>query len=231
MPIHHPNENLLAEFEAGSLAEAPAMAVRAHLHYCANCRSQLEQLRIVGGELLSRAEPASMPTDAFDKLLSRLDELEPQEQNSAIPLPAVNTTRQAVDDEASRGDMPSFLYKLAPSGRSLDWRKLTRSLSMAALKTGQRQHQVSLYKIFAGGKSFKHDHRGAEYTVVLTGSFSDEDGVYKVGDFLLREPGEVHLPIAASNENCLCFAVEEAPIALTGWLGFLLNPFIKLNPA
>ena len=95
---------------------------------------------------------------------------------------------------------------------------------------GERRYELALHKIDAGGKVPDHDHRGQEITVVLKGSFSDEDGVYQPGDFLVREPGESHRPMAAQNDDCICLSVLEAPIKLKG-LKSLLNPFLSFSPS
>ena len=40
-----------------------------------------------------------------------------------------------------------------------------------------------------------------------------------------------HRPVADEDEDCLCLIVTDAPLRLTGWLGRLLNPFIRIYPA
>ena len=72
---------------------------------------------------------------------------------------------------------------------------------------------MALHKICAGGKTPKHDHEGLEYTVVLKGSFSDENAVYREGDFLTaparrcppadgRTKWRVYLPVCALCTDC-----------------------------
>ena len=68
---------------------------------------------------------------------------------------------------------------------------------------------------------------GDEYTVILEGSFSDEAGLYHQGDFLVRDASHRHTPVATNDRECICLAVTEAPIQLTGLFGRLLNPFIR----
>jgi putative transcriptional regulator len=69
-----------------------------------------------------------------------------------------------------------------------------------------------------------------EYTVVLKGSFSDERAVYREGDFLLRQPGDVHQPMGAQNGECICLSALAAPINLSNPLGFLMKPWLRINP-
>jgi putative transcriptional regulator len=101
----------------------------------------------------------------------------------------------------------------------------------AKLYTGQDKFEVALHKICAGGVTPKHDHRGLEYTVVLKGSFSDEKSVYAEGDFITREPGDVHQPMGAKNGECICLSAQEAPIRLTSILGLFLNPWLRVKPS
>jgi putative transcriptional regulator len=101
----------------------------------------------------------------------------------------------------------------------------------AKLFTGQGKFEVALHKICAGGVTPKHGHRGLEYTVVLKGSFSDENSVYTEGDFIIRKPGDIHQPMGAKNGECICLSAQEAPIKLTSLLGFFLNPWLRIKPS
>ena len=113
---------------------------------------------------------------------------------------------------------------------SQTWKRLTASVDVARFETGQSEFEVALHKICAGGKTPKHDHQGLEYTVVLKGSFSDENAVYREGDFLVREPGDVHQPMGAQNGECICLSALSAPIKLTNPFGFLMKPWLTHQP-
>ena len=112
---------------------------------------------------------------------------------------------------------------------NLAWRSLSPSLKVAPIGIGEKVHELALHRIKVGGKVPEHNHKGSEITVVLKGSFSDEDGVYQEGDFIVREAGDVHQPIAAKNEECICLSVLAAPIKLTG-IKRLLNPLLTFSP-
>ena len=94
-------------------------------------------------------------------------------------------------------------------------------MDVARFQTGQVQVEVAL-QICAGGKTPKHDHEGLEY-VVLKGSFSDEDAVYREGDFILRQPGGVHQPMGAQNGECICLSALAAPTKSPPVHGFLMK--------
>ena len=50
------------------------------------------------------------------------------------------------------------------------------------------------------------------------------------GDFIVREPGDVHRPRATQQAECICLSVLEAPIQLTG-IKKVLNPFLRFSPS
>ncbi len=234
IPQHHPDKNVLVEFVSGSLDHAQSIAVSAHLHYCAHCRNKVATLEHIGGTLFSLSESAdqknnnqssALSSPCFDTLMSRI---ESNEQKV--------TTQKSETEQVDHllppkyKTLPSVIRKMLANSPP-SWQRVTASLSTANLVAGQSEYGVSLQKISAGGKVPQHDHRGAEMTVVLKGSFSDEDNVYQQGDFLLKNPGDIHRPRASSNEDCLCLSVEQAPVKLTGLFTRWLNPFIRINPA
>ncbi len=61
-----------------------------------------------------------------------------------------------------------------------------------------------------------HTHEGSELTLVLEGSFADEDGVYRRGDISAADETIDHRPVAGEGVPCICFAVTTAPLKLTG---------------
>jgi putative transcriptional regulator len=67
-----------------------------------------------------------------------------------------------------------------------------------------------------------------EMTLLLAGGFSDETGHYLRGDVALADPSVDHRPVADPGEDCLCLAVTDAPLRLTGRFGRYLNFLARL---
>jgi len=80
----------------------------------------------------------------------------------------------------------------------------------------------------AGAALPQHTHEGAEYTLLLTGGFSDETGHYRRGDVAIADPSIDHRPVADEGEDCICLAVTDAPLRLTGRFGRYLNFLARL---
>ena len=221
---HHPSTALLTDYTVGSLSVAPAVSVTTHLKYCQQCRDSVGSLKQLGGALLCEAEPAQVSNDLLSQTLDRLDA---EEGEMTLAEGASEVHEFELSDELK--GIPEYLNQFLPRN-GLNWRKLSSSVTVAPISVGETRYELALHKICAGGQTPVHDHNGVEYTVVLKGSFSDEDGMYNEGDFLTREPGDIHRPFATQHEDCICLSVLEAPIRLKG-LGRVLNPFMRFQPS
>lgn len=216
MATYHPSTDLLTEYAAGILPLAQAACLSAHLNYCPQCRQQTAQLQDLGAELFSALPPQPVAESLLDNVLARLDE--------APPL-----TYQRVP-ESGVGRLPALLQRLMRGDFSeLSWKKITGSLRISYLRTGDPGFEFALYHIKAGGRIPWHTHRGSEMTLILQGGFSDADGSYHVGDFLYRDASDVHAPTALQSEDCICLAVLDAPLRFTSWKFRWMNPFLQLK--
>jgi putative transcriptional regulator len=82
---------------------------------------------------------------------------------------------------------------------------------------------ASLLWVRAGRRMPSHTHEGSEVTLVLKGGFTDITGHYACGDIAIAESDLDHKPMTDAHEDCICFAVTDAPLHLTGPFGRLLD--------
>lgn len=220
MVKRHPDPDFLVEYASGSLSLAPCISVTTHLQFCETCRDSVESLKDIGGEVLVSSDQVEVSDDLLSRVLDCIENDAPARDETRA--------RKTVTDGVAV-ELPQYVQDLLPAGE-LGWKKLSPALRAAPISVGEQQFELALHRIDAGGKTPEHDHRGREITVVLKGSFSDEEGVYQPGDFIVREPGHRHRPYAAQNEECVCLSVLEAPIKLTG-IKSVLNPFLSFSPS
>ena len=240
---HRPDIHWLTDYAAGTLPVSQALCVAVHLSFCPESRKQVEQLNSLGAIMFSNAvnDSDSLHTDKLNsklpneeesvnqqlrkKVFDLIGKIDIKQQSSAV------TASLSANDASNKAELlPHCLAKLIPEGiDQLDWKRLGSALSVARLPTGDASREVALHKIKAGGRVSNHDHRGREVTVVLQGSFSDQNGLYLPGDFLVKEAGEEHRPIASEDAECICLSVLEAPVKFTGPITSLINPFLKIN--
>jgi putative transcriptional regulator len=215
MAKFHPNLDLMTEYSAGTLALAQSACISVHIGYCEQCQRLAGQLSDIGAALFVELEPVPVGDAQLNAVLARLDEE-----------PPLAYTKQA----HIKSNTPAILQRLMNGDFSdLTWKKIGSALQISYLKTGDPTHEFALYHIKAGGRIPEHTHRGSEMTLVLEGGFSDSEGSYHQGDFIFRQPGDVHAPTALQSEDCICLAVLDAPLTFTNWKFRWMNPFLKLR--
>lgn len=226
---HHPDENMLVEFSAGSLDWALGLSVSAHVSQCKICKAKLMACNGIGGRLLENVPKQEIDQSLIQNVLAKAMHIESKTEWVCAP---TNKQQPQLNNISKEWDgLPSCVVKaINASSDAVRWRSVTPSLKTAQLMLQQDKYEVAFHKIKSGGTVAEHNHKGLEVTVVLEGSFSDENGVYGVGDFLVRQPGQVHRPTATQDQDCLCLSVLSAPVALTGFFGKFINPLMSFRP-
>ncbi len=228
MVQHHPDDNFLTEFSAGSMDWGLALAVAAHLQFCQSCRTRVGRLNGLGGSLLAASPPVEPGDHSFGQVMARIKSQtanQPEQPPAKQRLPLT----QCKHRESLLNNLPVVVRKLLPAGKKIKWRFVSSEFKLAQLNSGQHKYDVALHRIKTGGKAAQHDHTGIEVTLVLQGSFSDRDGVYTQGDFLVRGPGNIHRPVASQEGDCLCLTVLESPVTTTGFWGRFRYPMFTVR--
>lgn len=178
----------------------------------------MEQL---GGTLIEELPPAAIAADARERCLALLDAPEPAaESRSAVtavtnPVSAAPLLPRALRDRVG-GDIDT-----------LRWSPVLRGVDQALLVEGPGGARTRLMRIRAGHAVPQHTHRGTEFVCVLAGGFSDLSGHFGRGDVAVSDESVDHQPTADADGDCICLAVTEAPVRLTGRFWRLLNPFVR----
>ncbi len=209
--IHHPGDATLAAFASGNLDEARGIVVAAHLSLCAQCRNGVQAFEEAGGALLDDIAPAEMSAGALQRAMAALGPLD-------IISPAIRSVGAA-------GDLPGPLshYAVGPwrwIGRGVQWRPVE-----VASGEGVR---VFMLKAAPGTKLPRHRHTGTEWTCVFEGAFTHALGRYGSGDFDEADETVEHDPVVDAEHGCVCLVALQGHIELQGWLGRLIQPFVRI---
>lgn len=207
---------LLLDYASGALAEGPALMVASHLAYSEQARADVAALEAVAGDMLASMPAEALPDDALARTLARID---------AEPPPAP-TARPKDDALGIVGTaLPTPLRRYLPD--DAHWRPALGGIEEIELPLGDKSYRATLIRIGAGRALPAHRHAGSEYTLVLSGSFSDGRGRFDRGDICVADASVEHKPVADLDQPCVCLVIAEAPVRLTGFFGRFLNPFLK----
>ena len=107
--------------------------------------------------------------------------------------------------------VPAPLLRLVGSDiNDLKWRTKVPGVREYRISESDRG-EASMLWVGAGRRVPSHTHDGSEITLVLKGAFA----VLSAAPF----------PMTDENEDCICFAVTDAPLRLTGPVGRILDRF------
>lgn len=212
---HHIDPDMLLAYAAGSLAEGWSLAVATHLHYCAECRSAVDEASALGGALLESTEPVDIGAGALADILARIDtvqmDVRPQRRvrpETVIPEP--------------------LLSYVGADARELPWKKIGAAGFQLPIRTGDRETSVRLLRIRAGQPVPEHGHGGQELTVVLSGTLVDGETRFGRGEVETADQDVQHQPRAGDGEECICLAVTDAPLRFKNLIVRLAQPFLKI---
>jgi putative transcriptional regulator len=162
-----------------------------------------------GGVLLDDLAPVSMSDSALANTMARLNgaEVKPEARVavSANGFKAPEPLRSWIGGDLDR-------VRWIPVTRGIAYRPiLKRNGTSAQLVRSKPGHGISL-----------HTHKGEEYSLVLTGGYTDPTGHYLRGDVQTATPELLHHPITDEGEDCITLAVADAPLSFSNRIVGLL---------
>ncbi|HAL06656.1 MAG TPA: transcriptional regulator [Brevundimonas sp.] len=207
----NPSEERLLAYAAGTLSPPEAVVVAAHLALRPANDAWVRRLQAVGGAFLETILPADLSDGALARAMARI---ETDSGEARVP-PSLNDMTELPE--------PLRRYALGP------WRWIgpgMRVRDVHAPRDGDCR--VILLKIDPGRETPRHTHGGVELTCVLSGAYATETERFEVGDLEKADEDVLHRPRVVSDEPCLCVVALDGQIQLDGWLGRLMQPFVRL---
>lgn len=238
MTEYHPTDNVLRDFSLGKLDDVLTAMVGAHLGFCDQCRQQVRQLDAVEAEVIFNGDQSVATNEASQgqvqsvsetNLAIDIDALVEDLVEDVVSQPAAVETQPArktltMNVQGRAIEVPAVLSGIVE--RSGAWNHVMGEVWQSPVARHGLGYQIDFIYMEAGGSIPKHTHKGREITIILEGSFADEQGKYFAGDFLVRSEADEHVPVAT--RGCLCLAVIDAPLHFTSGVARLLNPFSSL---
>ncbi|MEJ0022648.1 MAG: ChrR family anti-sigma-E factor [Alphaproteobacteria bacterium] len=207
--------DLAAAYAAGALDAAMRLLVETQVGVLARAASIVGISESISGAMLEAETPSPLRADALERALAKIANEPPE----AVAMRAVSERNAALMAEISA--LPAVLQDAAI--RTLarrKWQRPTFGLRVLELDV-ESEGKVELIRIEPGLAIPKHTHEGPEYTLVLTGAFSDENGRYGVGDVSFADPDVKHRPRAERGEVCWNLAVIYGELKWSGALGLV----------
>ena len=218
MPNHFIDELILSEYTSGSLGEGQSAIVAAHLTLCPESRKMANLLDTIGAVTFESNASSSSSNDSSKNILndSTLQKVLKNIENTE-QIDSPNTISKNMNDF-----IPKPINEKLPSHYSdLKWKRMGKSIRYINLDVKESDVSMKLLKIAPGTKIPGHSHEGNEYTLVLSGKFSDKFGSYERGDVTVRDEQDTHEPFVDGDSECVCVILTEGPLKYKGLVGFI----------
>ncbi|AMG12911.1 ChrR family anti-sigma-E factor [Vibrio vulnificus] len=215
----HPNNMLLQAYASGEIDAVSGLVVAMHLEVCPDCRDLVAQFEGEQAQHFAAGKQDEMSAlSLFDAMFDAIVQSDVKEDAREVYEP------RYIEVKGKRFVLPQTLCRYADL--MSEWRSYGGKVFSSQLDFGE-EARVNLMYISEGVQIPQHTHKGLETTLVLHGSFSDEDGEYQQGDFMQRDASVKHSPKTKAGEDCLCLTVLTDPLIFTQGVARVFNLFGK----
>ncbi len=214
---HHISDETLLSYAAGDLDDAVSLLVASHLTLCPECRRRAAVAEDIGGSMLGELEPVRMSDDALAHVLALTERVE---RDPELPVPA-ETRNDYVFPAPLR-------QRLGGDLKHVKWQRIGYGIHQYVLNNEDGASQARLLRIAGGQGVLEHGHSGEEYTLVLSGGFSDGEQSFARGDVEWANDDVIHRPVADAGESCVCLAVTTGPLRFSNIIGRIAQPFLNI---
>tara|TARA_R110000744_G_scaffold117745_1_gene220138 strand:+ start:29197 stop:29886 length:690 start_codon:yes stop_codon:yes gene_type:complete len=220
---HHPAFALLKSFVDGDLPASLAAGIAIHADMCQLCQQKIAQLTeqvaeasfeqdlLAPSVVIDNKVSPEVSEMSFDEIIDQITATDDVEPLKVIP------EERLITFKGMEYTLPNTLRNME-LGRTAQIGKLSR----ARINLGEGEIHTNLLHIGPGGSIPEHTHKGFELTLLLAGTFADEQGEYVAGDFIMLDKRHQHQP--ATEHGCLCYTVANDALHFTQGINKLLNP-------
>ncbi|HRN85100.1 MAG TPA: ChrR family anti-sigma-E factor [Hyphomicrobium sp.] len=201
---HHPDISTLMCCAAGSQPEAFAAVVASHLALCPECRAEVRHMQEIGVALFDKLEP--VPVSCQPPVVA----MRAAEAEVANP----PSDREAIADICKTGVPMPLAKHVGCCLHDVPWQTVAPGIATYTIPLSRGCYgSLKLVMVQPGIALPLHGHTGAELTLVLTGSYTDEIGTFRAGDVADLDEEVTHRPVACPQNGCVCLTASacEAP--------------------
>lgn len=204
-----------SSYAAGCLDPAFCLLVETQAALRPDVSRAVARAETIAGIFLESEQQAELSDGAADRALAMIDAFEAGERPSGI---AVHDANEGLEEFLA---LPEPLRETAlQSFQSNKWQNLTRGIRRLKLDAGS-EAEVELYRIEPGCTVPRHSHESSEFTLVVSGGFSDESGSFGPGDISVKGPEDTHQPTGDMDGVCFALAIRDGGLKFTGMMGLV----------
>ena len=199
------DDNLFA-YATGSLSLAKHVMITCQAEISDKVSQKIGLFETIAASALEDVETVSLSDNFMDNVIKAL--------------PARHAVEQ--DNLKTTGLAPRTLRNILGHGlKDMKWKSLVPGVAVHDV-LGNRRYEESdriyLLKAKGGMQMPLHGHKGEEWSLVLTGSYTVGDQTYERGDLHIEDESEIHAPHINEGEDCICLIMTEGPLVMQDFL-------------
>lgn len=208
-----------SSYAAGCLDPAFCLLVETQAALRPDVERAVAYAETIAGVFFESNDAMALSDGAANKAMAMIDAYEAGEN------PVETAIKGAGEGLGELLHLPEPLRETAlNSFQKHKWQSLTNGIRRLKLEAGS-EAEVELYRIEPGCTVPQHSHTGSEFTLVVSGGFSDESGHFGPGDISLNGENDTHQPTGDMDGICYAVAVRDGGLKFTGMMG-LIQRFI-----
>jgi putative transcriptional regulator len=210
------SQDLITEYALGNLSPAK--------HIVMACQSEISEK--VGEEVSFQEEIASsLMTETHSVSLS------PHFLTEVLSnLPPRDDAQKELNLE--QGFAPKTLRSAMGHGlKDIKWGSLVPGVAVHDILGNRHYEQgdrLYLLKAKGGMKMPEHSHNGEEWSLILTGSYSVGDKIYRRGDLHIEDESVTHAPHITEGEDCICLVMTQGPLVMKSWIPKIVQKIVGI---
>lgn len=205
---------LLMEYASGCLDEAQALIVATHMSLSPEARKIVADYESIGGAMLKDCcGSVAMKTDALKSVMDKIDRLEKPKESCTEKL------KKKCGDK----DLPSCL---AAHMEKNTWKQEKAGVHSIHVKTTCCGYTAKLVRMPPDFSMDVQIHPTKHVlAVVLEGTLSGGDKLFRRGDLAILEKGNTYPLRADAQYGVICFVVKPAQSRFRQWAGEFLSKY------
>lgn len=196
------SEASITDYALGNLSPAKHIIMACQSEISEKVAEEVSFQEEIASSFLDKTEPMSLSPNFLGEVLEKLPHSESDERSQTLP----------------QGLAPKTLRSVLGHGlQDMKWRSMVPGVAVHDVLGNRRYEEgerLYLLKAKGGMKMPQHSHKGEEWSLILTGSYSIGETTYRRGDLHIEDDTVTHAPHIDEGEDCICLVMTEGPLVM-----------------
>ena len=210
------SEDSITDYALGNLSPAKHIIMACQSEISEKVAEEVAFQEGIATSFMDEAKPKSLSPNFIGEVLAKLPK----------------DVSEADSETVFQGMAPKTLRSVLGHGlKDMKWRSMVPGVAVHDV-LGNRRYEdgerLYLLKAKGGMKMPEHSHKGEEWSLILTGSYSIGDKTYRRGDLHIEDDTVTHAPHIDEGDDCICLVMTEGPLVMKSWIPKIVQKVVGI---